>query len=192
MDPVVSRDLPWWLLVVRGAVAIAFGILALCVPDLTLMFLVGLFAAYAIIGGAIAAYTAVHARPLDPHWRWGVVLGALAVICGVAAFAFPGITAFALVLVIGANALVMGVFDLVSSSYTRHRWPLLAVGLLSIAFGLFVIAFPAGGALALVWMVASYAIVTGAMLIANGWMHRPATPPRRRPAHAPLRTSGSH
>jgi uncharacterized membrane protein HdeD (DUF308 family) len=103
----------------------------------------------------------------------------------------PGITALVLVAVIGANAILTGVFDLIAATRLHRRlrnaWMLVLTGVLSVMFGIFVLLFPGAGALALVWLIGVYALFTGALLFvlgitARAWHHGgPIDEP-----HAPL------
>src|SRR5437773_9644864 len=100
----ISRS--WWMFAWRGAVAVLFGVLAVLWPGLTLLWLVALFAAYAIISGAVALYGAVKNRTMDQGWWLILLLGLVGVAAGVLAIFYPGLTALALVLLMGANALI--------------------------------------------------------------------------------------
>jgi uncharacterized membrane protein HdeD (DUF308 family) len=76
-----------------------------------------------------------------------------------------------LILLIGANALVTGVLDIVIAVRLRRRirgeWLLVLSGVASIVFGVIVFLYPLNaGALALVWLVGIYAIATGLLLLA--------------------------
>ena len=97
----------WWLLLLRGLAAIAFGVLAFLWPGLTLVTLVLIYGAFALVDGVLslaAAFTG-GAKPV-PTW-WLVVVGLLGIAAGAVTFLWPGITAILLVLFIGAWALVM-------------------------------------------------------------------------------------
>jgi uncharacterized membrane protein HdeD (DUF308 family) len=160
----------WWLLLLRGIAAIIFGILAFVWPGLTLVTLVLLYGAFALVDGVIsliAAFTG-SAKPV-PTW-WLVVVGLLGIAAGIATFAWPGITAIVLVLFIGAWALVHGIFEITGAIQLRkeidNEWMLILGGLLSVAFGLIVLFAPGAGALGLIWAIASYSIVFGILFIA--------------------------
>ncbi len=170
----------WWMLALRGAAGFIFGVLALALPGLTLTFLVALYAAYAIVGGVGAISGAIRHRRDTPGWWAPLLLGLCSVVAGVIAVFLPAITALVLVLVMGVNAIATGVFDLITAfrlrSHVRSTWLLYATGILSLVFGVLVLAWPGAGALALVWMIGAYAIFTGALLLAlglsaRGWLH---------------------
>ncbi len=161
----------WWLLGLRGVVAILFGVLAMTWPALTLVTLAGLFGAFALFGGAVWIFSAIASRPAEQRWWLMLLLGALSVAAGVIAALHPAITLLVLILLVGANALVTGVIDLMAAvrlrKYMRGEWMLVLSGVASILFGLVVLLFPLGaGAVALALMIGIYAICAGALLIA--------------------------
>jgi uncharacterized membrane protein HdeD (DUF308 family) len=166
----------WWVPALRGAAALIFGILALIWPGLTLLFLVALFAAYAIVSGAAALVGAIRQRGVERQWWVLLLWGIVALAAGVLAMIWPEITALALVLLMGAHALVNGVLEIILAVRLRRRgtgqWLLGAAGVLSMLFGLFVLIFPGAGALALVWLIAAHAIAIGILLLAAGFSLR--------------------
>jgi uncharacterized membrane protein HdeD (DUF308 family) len=167
MNKLLSRA--WWMLALRGVVALLFGILAFLLPGLTLLWLVMLFAAYALISGVAAVVGAVKNRTSDRHWWLILLLGLVSIGAGIIAIVVPGLTALVWVYVIGANALITGVLDIAVAIRLRKviegEWLLIVSGLASLLFGIAVILFPGAGALALVWLISAYALVTGILLL---------------------------
>jgi len=84
--------------------------------------------------------------------------------------------ALVLVLLMGANAIVTGILDIAMAirlrKVIRGEWLLILTGIVSITFGVLVFLFPAAGALALVWLISFYAILTGVLLLALAWLIR--------------------
>ena len=176
MKELLARS--WWMLALQGLVAVLFGMLALLWPGLTLLWLVALFAAYAIISGAVALYGAVTNRTMDKGWWLILLLGLVSVAAGVLAIFYPDLTALALVLLMGVNALSTGALQIAVAirvrKAVRNEWLLVLAGIASIVFGGFVLAFPGAGALALVWLVSFYAVLSGVLLLSlafrvKGW-----------------------
>jgi uncharacterized membrane protein HdeD (DUF308 family) len=167
-----QRDHSAWMLLVRGVIAILFGVLALVWPDLTLLLLVALFAAYALLSGGVAIVTAVRSRGLDSKWWLPLLLGLVSIAAGICAVFYPALTALVLVLLMGANAFFTGVLDIAIAIRLRRvlrgHWLLVLTGAVSILFGVLVFAFPGAGALALVWLISLYAVVTGVLLLTLG------------------------
>ncbi len=178
-----------WMLIMRGTIAIAFGVLAVLWPDLTLLVLVALFAAYALLGGIVAIATGLRMRRTERKWWLPLLLGAISVAAAIYAVLAPSVTALVLVLVMGANAILTGVLDIAMAVRLRRalrgHWMLLLGGAVSILFGVAVIAVPTAGALAMVWLISFHAVLTGALLLGLGLRTRPAARQERlRPAAA--------
>jgi uncharacterized membrane protein HdeD (DUF308 family) len=161
----------WWLLLLRGVASIIFGVLAFIWPGLTLVVLILLWGAYAIVDGGIALWAAISGRGAEfaPRW-WLAVVGIVGLLAGLVAFASPGLTALVLLMFIAGWAIVIGALEIWGAIQLRKEiegeWWLILSGLLSIAFGVLLIARPGSGALALVWVIALFAILHGCTLIA--------------------------
>lgn len=179
----VLRELSrsWWLILLRGIAGIAFGILAAIWPGLTLLTLILLYGAYALVDGvfSLIAVFAGTGRP-SPRW-WLIVVGLAGIGVGVLTFLWPGLTTILLIYFIGAWSIVHGIFEIVGAIQLRkeidNEWWLMLAGLLSVIFGVLVFAFPGAGALALIWYIGAYAIVFGILLVALALRlrrHRPA------------------
>jgi uncharacterized membrane protein HdeD (DUF308 family) len=173
------------MLMLRGAIAIAFGVLAVLWPGLTLLVLVGLFAAYALLGGVVSIAAALRMRPAERKWWLPLLLGLISVAAGIYAMLAPSVTALVLVLLMAANAILTGVLDIAMAVRLRRRlrghWLLLLGGVVSILFGVLVVAAPGAGALALVWLISFYAILNGVLLFGLGlraWREARAQPLR--------------
>jgi len=165
----LSRD--WWIVALQGVAAIVFGILALVWPGITLLALVFLFAAYALVDGVLALIRGFR-RGGDgdrPDW-WRVARGVVGIAAGVIAFAMPDITAYVLLILIAAWAIVSGAIELVAAyqlrDVIRGEWLLALDGAVAILFGIALVVFPSAGALAVVWLIGAFAIVSGVILLA--------------------------
>jgi uncharacterized membrane protein HdeD (DUF308 family) len=162
----------YWVLMLRGAIALLFGVFVLMWPGLTLLALVAMFTVYAVLGGVVSVLAALRHRDSADDWWLVLLLGLISIGIGVIAMLHPALTALVLVLVMGANALVTGVLDIAIAIQLRKaihgEWMLIVSGLASIVFGVLVFLFPAAGALALVWLISLHAFVTGILLLALG------------------------
>ena len=160
----------WWVLALRGLAAILFGVLAWVWPGPTVLVLVILFGAYALVDGVFATYAAIQAARADRSWWPFVFEGVVGIAAGVIALVWPDISALALLYVIAAWAVVTGVVEIAAAIRLRREiegeWWLALGGVASIAFGLLAFAFPGSGVLAVVWLIGTYAIVFGIALIA--------------------------
>lgn len=166
----------WWTFIVRGILAIAFGVLAFFAPGLGIAVLVGLFAAWVIIDGIGNIIAGVRGRGRDRSWWLEILEGVVGIAAGLIALIFPAYAAQVLVILIAAWAIVTGVLEIIAAIRLRELisgevWMGLA-GVASILFGIILIVFPAAGALSLVWLISSFAIVFGIFLILLGWRLR--------------------
>src|SRR4029077_12420609 len=121
--------------------------------------------------GVIAIWAAFNASGGDAGPRWWLGLSGVAgIIAGIVAFAYTGTTTLVLLMFIAIWAIVIGVMQIWGAialrNVLRNEWLLILNGVLSIAFGVILMAQPGTGALALVWMIAWYAILFGCLYIA--------------------------
>jgi uncharacterized membrane protein HdeD (DUF308 family) len=171
----METSLDWRGVAVRGIAAVAFGVLTLLWPGLTLTALVILFGAYALVDGVghLMAAFAGHRSGGD---RTVLILeGVLGVAAGVVTLVWPGITALALLFVIAAWAIVTGVVRIAAAVRLRgvaHDWLLGVSGALSIVFGIVLAVAPVAGALAITWLIGFYALAFGFLLIGAAWRLR--------------------
>jgi len=158
----------WWLLLLRGIAAIIFGILAFAWPGITLLTLVILYGAYALVDGVLSIWAAIGGGSATPRW-WLIVVGLLGIAAGLLTFFWPGITAFVLLMFIGAWALVHGIFEIIGAIRLRkeidNEWMLILSGVLSVLFGAAMLIMPGAGALALIWVIGAYSIIFGVLFI---------------------------
>jgi uncharacterized membrane protein HdeD (DUF308 family) len=167
----------WWTFVVRGLVAILFGVLTFAMPGISLLTLVLLWGAYAFADGVFELTMAARAGRAGHRWGWVTLEGIVSLAAGVLAFLWPGMTAFVLLIVIAVRAVINGVAAIGTAIWLRREirgeWLLGLSGVLSIAFGVLLFMSPGAGALALLWVIGAYAMVFGALLIGLGLrLHR--------------------
>ena len=160
----------WWPLLLRGICAILFGVMAFIWPGLSLLTLVFLYGAYALVDGVFALFAAAAGRGGQvPTW-WLVLVGLLGIGVGFLTFLWPGITAFALLVMIAVWAIIKGIFEIAGAialrKHIENEGLLILAGLASVAFGVLLLIAPGAGALALVWFIAFWAVVFGVIEIA--------------------------
>lgn len=173
----VSRH--WWVLVVRGVVAVIFGLAALIWPGVTLVGLAVVFGVFALVDGIALGIAAF--RATSGHRIALVIQSVIGVLLGLAALIWPIIAVFALVLLIGVWAVITGVAEIVTAIRMRGQagseWLLIFVGALSVIFGFLLWFWPLAGAGAIAMVVGAYALVFGvAMAIAGFRMKGKAAP----------------
>ena len=173
----------WWLLVLRGIFAVLFGVLAFVQPGITVQALVLLFGAYALVNGIFTLVLASRAPKGTSGIGTLVLLGLLGIAAGIVTFFYPGITALSLLWVIAFWAIVTGVFEIVAAIRLRkelsNEWLLILSGALSVAFGVVVILMPNAGALSVVWLIGTYAILFGVLLLTLAFKMRGLVSPAR-------------
>lgn len=168
MNMVLARN--WWALAVRGVLAIVFGVLAFVNPGITLAALILLFGAYSLVDGVFSIVAGLRAAQRHERW-WPLALeGFVSIVVGILVFRIPAAAAFALLLLVSAWSIVTGVFRIAAAVRLRKEiegeWLLILNGLLSVAFGIVLMLFPAVGLVTLVWLVGMYAILFGVLLVA--------------------------
>jgi uncharacterized membrane protein HdeD (DUF308 family) len=160
----------WWVFVIRGVLAILFGIGAFVMPGVTLAVLVIMYGAYVLADGVIAAVAAFGARKAGDGFPWTVfVVGVAGVLAGLITSIYPGLTALVLLYLIAAWHVVRGVFEILAAIRLRKEiqgegWLILG-GIASVVFGLFLWVRPGAGAVALLWMIGAFAIMFGVIEI---------------------------
>jgi uncharacterized membrane protein HdeD (DUF308 family) len=179
----LARD--WWIIVLRGLVAVLFGVVAFVWPNLTLAALVLLFGAYALVDGILGLVVGLTRKGERRRW-WMIALEGLAGIgVGVVTFISPQVTALVLLYMVAAWAIVTGVLEIAAAIRLRKEIDnevLLGFGgIVSMALGVLLVLFPGPGAVSMIWMLGAYALVFGLILIALGLRlrSRPASPSPR-------------
>ncbi|MBE0480584.1 MAG: HdeD family acid-resistance protein [Dehalococcoidia bacterium] len=173
----------WWRYIVRGSFFVAFGIIALVWPGITLGVLIALFGALLILDGIIASIFALSNR--ERNWGWTLFGGLVAIALGIAILAWPELTALAILFLIGAWALVLGILITIMSiarwGEIRNAWLLLLTGILSIIVGIALLAAPVEGALAIIWLIGAWAIAIGILMFVLAFRVRSAQRSLREP-----------
>lgn len=169
----LSRN--WWLLVLRGAVAVLFGILAFVWPGMTLQILVVFFGAYVLVDGIGSVVTGIAHRQGSDRW-WLLLEGLSSILFGVLTFLWPGVTEAILLIFVAVWAVLTGIFEILAAVRLRKQimgeWVLGLAGLFSVLFGVYMFVNLSVGALAVVWLIGSYAILFGLLLVYLGFKLR--------------------
>jgi uncharacterized membrane protein HdeD (DUF308 family) len=157
----------WWTFLIRGIVAIVFGILAVVFPGAAILTFVFLFAGYALVDGVLALIAATR---IHDHRLWLIFEGIVGIGAAIATVVSPGITALVFAFWIGAWALITGIFQIILAVRMRHEiahdWWLILAGALSIILGMILLGAPGLALLTWVWFVAIYAWIAGIAFIA--------------------------
>jgi uncharacterized membrane protein HdeD (DUF308 family) len=165
----------WWTIMLRGVIALLFGVIALTAPGPALLSLAFVFGIYLVADGVIGLVGTV--RAVSAHGHWGALLAeaVLNILMGLIALFMPAAAVLAFVLLVAAWALISGGLMLVAAMrlHVSHgRWWLALGGIASLVWGVMLVAAPLIGAVVLAWWLGIYAIVFGIALLACGWRLR--------------------
>ncbi len=159
----------WWLFLLRGIAALIFGVLSLVWPGISLLTLILFFGAYALVDGAFALAAAMVGRGNAKVRWWLVLVGLLGIGIGIATFLWPGLTALTLLYFIAGWVIATGVLQIIGAIELRNviedEWWLILDGALAVLFGILLCIMPGAGAVALIWLIALFAIAYGVLLI---------------------------
>ncbi|PWT74326.1 MAG: hypothetical protein C5B59_11440 [Bacteroidetes bacterium] len=174
----------WQTLLFRGIIALLFGIMTFAWPHITLIWLIYVFAFYAIADGLSTLASAWKHRKTSSQWGFLLLIGIISLLAGILTLIYPHLTAIYLIFFIGFRAIFDGIVTIVAAIRLRKEihnegWMIFS-GIISIVFGVWVVAAPGRGALALLLTISVFAIAFGIMLIglsfrARGWAKTTAT-----------------
>ena len=158
----------WWMMAIRGALAIVFGLTIVLWPGVTLPIVVVLFGLYAILDGAwtIAAGARASSWFLD---AWPVILeGVVSIALGGLALAWPFVSR-QFIYVLAGWGLATGVLELLAAIHLPRvgagYWLLATGGLSSLFLAILILLLPHADADVVVRIIAAYAQVFGIVLL---------------------------
>ena len=165
----------WWAAAIRGVLAILIGAFAIFAPAATLIALVMIFAAYALVDGVFAIVLAIRGARKHERWGWLLVNGIISIAAAAIAVLFPGLTAFAFAILFAVWAIFSGSASLVAGiqlGKEHGRWWLIAGGTIAILFGIWAIMDLGLGMLALSYLFGFQALFAGFTLLALAYRLR--------------------
>lgn len=158
----------WWMLLLRGILAVLFGIVSFAWPGPVILVLTTVFAVYAFIDGVLALAAGLHGR-----WPFLIGLGIIGIIAGLVAFFFPSVAVLTFLFIIGAWAIIRGAAEIATAVQLRNvianEWSLIMGGILSVLFGVLLLARPHIGALSVLWIIGTYAVIIGVLLVIHSF-----------------------
>ena len=166
----------WWLLLLRGILAVIFGIVALIAPGAALTAVAIVVGAYAIVDGIAAIVHAFQLRATNPRWGWLLASGILTALAGLAALILPGVAAlFGGLFVLWTSVFwtimtgALGLRSAAGAAAGRAKTFGILAGVVSLVFGVILaislFIAPGSTVIGLIWTVGIWAIVFGVMLI---------------------------
>jgi len=166
----------WWEILLRGIIALIFGVLVLAWPAIALFIFAIAFGAFVFVDGIFTLVAAVNYKAGAGRRTWPFISGIAGIIVGLITLFWPAITEVALILLVTAWALVTGVMELVfafkANQNAAIRWMFAISGILSLVLGILLLARPIIGALVIVWIIGAYAVLAGILLIILGFRLR--------------------
>ncbi len=161
-----SWNVAWWDVLLRGIIAVGFGLALLFWPGLSLKLFLMLFAAFAFFDGILMLLQAVTIK--DGRWLGRVVHGVLAIIAAAAAVMIPGWTLVAVAMLIGIYWVLTGILQIAVAVDLRKVMKgellLIAAGILSVIVGILLFVYPITGLLALAQVIGIFSIASGIIL----------------------------
>ncbi|CCW13471.1 putative membrane protein [Rhodococcus aetherivorans] len=160
----------WWLVLIRGILAVLFGVVALVWPGITVWALVVVFGIYAIVDGVVLVYHSIRDRARLDGWGWWLAMGLVSIAAGIVALVWPAATALVVLYIIAFYAILFGVTGIIGALSFRKvpnsgwGWSLFA-GILAVLLGVVLLIFPGSGIISLIWLLGIYAILFGVLLI---------------------------
>ena len=161
----------WWVLTLRGVLAILFGIACVFWPGLSLITFVYLFGVYILISGLVMLYQGIIAISRHKAWVLTLILGVLQIAVGVYLLRHPNVSFTALILLVAFSFIFIGVLEIVAvlsddRATAITKTLLIISGALAIVAGIFMLYQPAAGGVAFVWIIGLYALLSGPLWIA--------------------------
>jgi uncharacterized membrane protein HdeD (DUF308 family) len=166
----------WWLVVLRGMIAILFGLATFLWPSITWLALILLFGIYAIVDGIVAISAGVMGSKYSQRWWMFLLEGMIGLAAGIIAILRPGLTSIVLIAVIASWAILTGILEIAAAIRLRreitNEWMLAFAGFVSIVLGVLLFFQPATGGLVITLMIGAYALIFGIMLVVLGFRLR--------------------
>lgn len=184
LNAMLARN--WWLIALRGAIALSFGLFAVSKPEGAMLMLALYFAGYLIVDGAFCILSAVAAARDGENWEMLIAQGVLNLAAGLLAAVLPSAAVIGFVLLTAAWALLSGAAMLAASFRLRvsHGQPWLALGaIVSMVWGVMLVIAPMIGAVVFTWWLGAYAITFSVPLFVVAHRLRAANQPAERAAN---------
>jgi uncharacterized membrane protein HdeD (DUF308 family) len=160
--------------ILRGVIAILFGILFMAWPGISLEVMVLLCASFALIDGIIIIIMAFAAKG---RWAQLVPLGVVGVMLGILIFIWPQMSVTVLILLVAVWAIISGLSQFISIWAVKimssgAKWLYAISGILSIILGVILFWYPIATTLIFIWIFGLYAVVFGIVMLISGiWMN---------------------
>ena len=167
----------WRTILLRGLASLAFGVLAIAYPQITLGIVVTIFGIYALVDGLLGLWGFYRGR--QERTSVPSLLTALAgIAAGLVCLLFPAFALTYVLLLIGLWNVAAGLLQVIGSVILRneieHGWLMALGGLLAAGLGILIMVYPADAAVGIIWLIAGTAILLGLLLVLFAWKLRGA------------------
>jgi uncharacterized membrane protein HdeD (DUF308 family) len=157
----------WWSLLVRGLVAVLFGILAITWPEGILELLVRLLGILVLVVGIIATIGALTHRAESKRWLLVMIPGLIAIIIGIITVTWPDVFTRVIFFLIAVWAIVHGISEIHNAFKLRRdmqgEWMPILVGVVSVIFGIVLLVKPLTAGAVVTWVVGFCVLVLGVL-----------------------------
>lgn len=166
----------WWMVLLRGIIALLFGIVAVAWTHIAIYFLIYLFGAFILVDGIMGVILAFQERRVYSRW-WLILIGEIiGIILAFMVFFWPGGAVLVLTYLIAAWAIITGIIAIISAFFVStgfgREWTLVVGGALSVILGIIVFFIPVRAILAFVWLLGVFAIIYGLVLLVRAFQFR--------------------
>jgi uncharacterized membrane protein HdeD (DUF308 family) len=160
----------WWIYVLQGLVTVGLGLVALFWPAVSLITMIYVLAAYAIIVGMTDVIFSVSSMKVNRSW-WVMALAGI-VLIGVATYLMRNldIAVATFAMLVGVVFVVRGTLEVVGAALgdtTGERVLTFLMGALAIIAGVVTWMYPIGGSMSFVWVIGLFAVIRGSLDIVN-------------------------
>ncbi|MEO2266403.1 HdeD family acid-resistance protein [Pseudoalteromonas pernae] len=174
----INTSLPsqWPVFMMQGVIAIIFAAVAWFLPEVTLGALIFVFAAFFLFDGVSRIWLAFKQKSSSKYWYATLIAGVLGVIAAIITVSMPQLTALVMLYLIAFWAVAIGVMEVIAaiqlSKHIQGSMLILISGVLSVIFGVYLMVNPGQGIIAMLWLVALYALIFGIILCWLGFKLR--------------------
>ncbi|MBP7370808.1 MAG: HdeD family acid-resistance protein [Arenimonas sp.] len=160
----------WWLIFLRGIIAIAFGVLLITKPDTSLAGLILFFGIYTLIDGLFSSWSAISHRNERDNWKMLLLSGLCGIAIGLITLLTPAVTLIVLLSFVAIWCIVTGLIQIITAIRLRAEiqgeWWMILSGLVSVVFGIYLLTNTSVGIQSTLWVIGFFAILFGVLLVA--------------------------
>lgn len=156
-----------WALGLWGALSVIFGALILAWPGITLKAFLVILGIYLVATGLVMLVGSLVNR--EGRWIGGALVGVISAVAGLYVFSNPQISAVVALSVIALWSVAVGMLQIVDGFEGKNNWARIVAGAVYTLFGFYIFANPAGGAVALVWIIGLSTIAGGIALVVTAF-----------------------